>query len=170
MAARSLDLKGVRAAVLTVSDSCSVGRRHDESGPALSRLLLARGAEVAARDIVRDRKTAIAGKLRGYAKKFNVDLILTTGGTGLGPRDVTPEATRSVIRKEVPGIAELMRLKSFKKTDRAALSRAVAGIFDKTLVVNLPGSPKGAVECFLAAADVLPHALAMMRGEGHAEK
>jgi molybdopterin adenylyltransferase len=168
MATRLRDLDGIRVAVLTVSDSCFAERRRDESGPVLCRLLKARGAEVAATDIVGDQEAAIAGKLRFYAKTLKADLILTTGGTGLGPRDVTPEATRSVIQKEVQGIAELMRIASFKKTDRAALSRAVAGICGKTLVVNFPGSPKGAAECFLAVAKVVPHALAMMRGQGHA--
>lgn len=170
MTARLCDFNGVRAAVLTVSDSCSAGRRRDESGPALGRLLKARGAEVAVMDIVADEGAVISRKLRFYVRNFKVDLILTTGGTGLGLRDVTPEATRSVIQKEVPGIAELMRSASFKKTNRAALSRAVAGICGKTLVVNLPGSPKGASECFLAVAEVVPHALAMLRGQGHPEK
>ena len=157
----------LRAAVLTISDSCFEKKRRDESGPALCRVLVSAGAQIVARGIVRDEKAAITRKFRSYAKKYKADLILSTGGTGLGPRDVTPEATRQVVDLEVPGLVELMRSENFKKTHRAALSRGLAGVAGKTLIINLPGSPKGAVESFEAIADLVEHALAMIRGEGH---
>jgi molybdopterin adenylyltransferase len=167
MAAFPVDLKNIRSAVLTVSDSCFSGCRRDESGPALRRMLEAAGAIVFAQDIVSDEKAAISRKLISYAKKFKASLVLSTGGTGVGPRDVTPEATRQVIKMEVLGLAELMRSGGLKKTRRAALSRGVVGVIGQSLVVNLPGNPKAAVESFEAIADLVPHALAMIRGEGH---
>jgi molybdenum cofactor synthesis domain-containing protein len=161
------DFKGIRAVVLTVSDSRSKGKVFDESGEALVCLLKKRGALVLKKEIVPDEKARIARSLRRFCDHLNVHLVLTTGGTGLGPRDVTPEATGAVIAKKVPGLIELMRWKSFEKTERAALSRAVAGIRGRALIINLPGSPKGAQESFEAIAPLVPHALAMMRGEGH---
>jgi molybdopterin adenylyltransferase len=170
VAASKMVLKNISAAVLTVSDSCFTGQRRDDSGPALCRAIEVSGAAVLARDTVADNKNAIARKLRYYSKSMKVDLVLSTGGTGLGPRDVTPEATRLVIKKEAPGLMELMRLTNFKKTRRAALSRGLAGVAGKTLVVNLPGSLRGATESWEAIADLVPHALAMIRGEGHQHK
>jgi len=157
----------LRAAVLTVSDSCFEKKRRDESGPALCRALERSGAVIVARDVVGDESAAIARKFRSYVKKYKVDLVLSTGGTGVGPRDVTPEATRRVVKIEIPGLVELMRSENFRKTRRAALSRGLAGVAGKTLIINLPGSPKGAVESFEAIADLLEHALSMIRGEGH---
>ena len=165
--AKPSSFHGIRAAVLTVSDSCSRGSRADESGKALVQLLEKRDARVLKKEIVPDKKAAIKKRLKIFCGILKADLILTTGGTGLGPRDVTPEATRSVVDREVPGLVELMRFKSFKKTERASLSRAVAGIRGKTLIVNLPGSPRGSRDSFEAIADLVPHALEMMRSEGH---
>ena len=165
--AKSSGFKGIRAVVLTVSDSCAHGRRKDTSGAFLCQLLEDRGAQVLKKDICGDTEARIKNKFKYFCDKLKADLVLSTGGTGLGPRDVTPEATKAVIKKETFGIAELMRLEGLKKTRRAALSRAVAGVRGKTLIVNLPGSPKGACESFLAVAELIPHALAMIRGEGH---
>ncbi|MDD5019418.1 MAG: MogA/MoaB family molybdenum cofactor biosynthesis protein [Candidatus Omnitrophica bacterium] len=158
---------GCRVAVLTVSDSCARGLKKDESGRVLRVLLEQRGADVVAADIVADDKRGITGFLKRYAGKNRVDLVLTTGGTGLGPRDVTPEATRSVLDKEAPGLSEWIRWSGAAKTRRAVLSRGVCGLKRRTLIINLPGSPKGAAESFEAVADIIPHALAMARGEGH---
>ena len=159
-------MKGLSVAILTVSDSCAADRRRDESGAALRRLAERAGARCAAQAVVPDDVKAIARHLRVLSAAAPV--VLSTGGTGLGPRDVTPEATRSVIDREVPGLAEAMRAAGMKKTRRACLSRGVCGVLGRTLVINLPGSPKGAAESFGAIADLIPHALAMIQGEGHA--
>lgn len=162
-----MGLKGVNAVVLTISDSCADGERKDESGEVLKSLLEKKGARVLKKEILPDEAAGITDKFKFYCDKLKTDLVLSAGGTGLGPRDVTPEATRAVIEKEAYGITELMRAKSIKKTKRAALSRAVAGVRGKTLIINLPGSPRGAKESFLAIEGIISHALAMIRGEGH---
>jgi molybdenum cofactor synthesis domain-containing protein len=153
---------------MTVSDSCAAGTRQDESGPVVQGVLKSFGADVIACEIVADDVSKIAGLLKKYADTEKADVVLTTGGTGLGPRDVTPEATRSVLDKEAPGLSEWIRVKGAAKTPRAVLSRGVSGVRGRTLIINLPGSPRGAAESLEAVAGLLPHALAMARGEGHA--
>jgi molybdenum cofactor synthesis domain-containing protein len=152
------------AAVVTVSDSASSGEREDRSGPALVAELEKLGARVAATEIISDDIDLISSKLREYADRGDINLVLTTGGTGFAPRDNTPEATRSIIEKEAPGLAELMRLKSLDQTPLAPLSRSVCGIRGTTLIINLPGSPRGAVENFTAIRSALPHGIALLSG------
>jgi molybdenum cofactor synthesis domain-containing protein len=151
--------------VVTISDACARGEREDASGDAL-RELLATIADIAATRLIPDDRPQIEGTLRELADA-GIDLILTTGGTGLGPRDVTPEATLAVVERLVPGVAEAMRQESLKKTPHAMLSRGVAGIRGCTLIVNMPGSPKAVRECFEVIAPVLPHAVHIMAGGGH---
>ena len=152
-----------RIGILTISDTAARGAREDLSGQAIREMVATIGGEVAEYLIVPDEVERIAQCLRDWADDRAIDLILTTGGTGLGPRDVTPEATRSVLTCEVPGIAEAMRLEGLKHTPRAILSRAVAGVRGRTLIVNLPGSPKGVRESLGAVLDVLPHALEILQ-------
>jgi molybdopterin adenylyltransferase len=151
-------------AVLTVSDQSARGERADRGGPAAREAIEAAGGTVVRAEIVPDERDLIAAKLREWSDA-GIDLILTTGGTGLAPRDVTPDATLDVVERLVPGIAEVMRAESLKKTPAAMLSRAVAGVRGRTLIVNLPGSPKGVVECLAAIMPALPHAVETMRGE-----
>ena len=151
----------ITAAVITLSDKGAAGQRTDESGPLIAEML-AGIAEVRHYDILPDEQKQIEQKLVQYAGA--VDLILTTGGTGLSPRDVTPEATKAVIDREVPGIAEAMRLEGLRKTNRSMLSRAVAGVRGRTLIVNLPGSPKAVRENLAVILDVLPHAIEKIQG------
>jgi molybdenum cofactor synthesis domain-containing protein len=151
-----------RAAVLTVSDRAAAGRMIDESGPAVRRLLEAAGFAVGGVNLVSDDRGRIADWLRAAAGSHQ--LVVTTGGTGLGPRDVTPEATRSVLDYEVPGLAEAMRAAGLRKTQMAALSRALAGVRGRSLIVNLPGSVKGATESLEAIIDVLGHAVEVLAG------
>ena len=150
----------IRVGVLTVSDRSARGEREDLGGPAVAAAVLAQlpDAAVVERAIVPDERAAIAARLAHWADELGLDLILTTGGTGFAPRDVTPEATRDVIERETPGLAEAMRAASLRITPHAMLSRGVAGIRGRTLIVNLPGSPKGAVENLATIAPVLPHA------------
>jgi len=157
----------IRAAVLTVSTSAFAGKRKDKSGPALCKLCGAKGFNVIAHDIVDDSKVRIMRKLKFYTDKLKADIVLTTGGTGFGPEDITPEATEKIIEKIVPGIPELIRMKNLEKTERSVLSRGVAGIRKKSLIINLPGSPKGAKESFEAVAGLLSHAVKMLKGGGH---
>jgi molybdopterin adenylyltransferase len=152
----------IKAVVLTISDSASRGEREDLSGPAVVSELQSLQAEVVATEILPDEREQIAALLRHYADDGAANLILTTGGTGLGPRDVTPEATRDVIEREAPGLSELMRAESMKITPLAALSRSVCGARGRTLIVNLPGSVRGARENFQAIARLLPHAIALL--------
>lgn len=155
-----------RVAVLTVSDRSFRGEREDRGGPSVAdaaRRLL--GAEVVEVRVVPDEKDDIAWNLARYADNEQVDIVLTTGGTGLSPRDVTPEATRSVVAFEVPGLPEAMRSAGRAALPAAMLSRQVAGVRGRTLVLNLPGSPRGAVECLEAVASALPHAVGQLRGE-----
>ncbi len=152
----------ISAAVITLSDKGAAGERTDASGPLIAELLSG-VAEVRYYDVLPDERDQIRDRLLKYVGM--VDLILTTGGTGLSPRDVTPEATRMVIEREVPGIAEAMRLEGLKKTNRAMLSRAVAGVRGRTLIVNLPGSPKAVRENLAVILDVLPHAIEKIKGD-----
>jgi molybdenum cofactor synthesis domain-containing protein len=155
----------VRAAVLTVSDRCARDEMRDTAGPAVAKAIEAHlGAAIVAREIVPDDPDAIAAALRRMIEA-GADLIATAGGTGCGPRDLTPEATRAVISREVPGLAEAMRAKSAAITPFAYLQRGICGIAGSTLIVNLPGSEKGAVENFETIASVLPHALQLLRGD-----
>ena len=152
------------AAVITISDSAARGEREDRSGPALVTELEKLGARVAATEIISDDRELISSKLRMYSDRDDINLILTTGGTGFAPRDNTPEATREVIEKEAPGLAELMRLKSLDQTPLAPLSRSVCGIRGRTLIINLPGSTRGAVENFTAIRSTLPHGIDLLSG------
>lgn len=159
----------IRTGVLTISDRCSRGNAEDRSGPALCEQLENEfAAEIARREIVADDVDVIATALRAWcAARPPVELILTTGGTGLGPRDVTPEATQAVIERPHAGLMELIRMRCGATFPRAYLSRGIAGVCEQTLIINLPGSPKGAVESLAALEDVLPHAIAMLRGGDH---
>ncbi len=151
-------------AVLVVSDTAYQGQRRDASGPLLARLLSAAGAQVLGVEIVPDSRAMIAAWLRRTCGRGDVDVILTTGGTGFGPRDVTPEASSEVIERPAPGIAEALRAAGLGKTPHAMLSRAVAGIAGSTLVVNLPGSPRAVQEQWAVLQAVLPHAVELLRG------
>lgn len=153
----------IRVAILTLSDKGSKGEREDRSGPAIREVLEGRDYNILYYDILPDDKKLIKEKLIEYSEK--VDLILTTGGTGLGPRDVTPEATREVIEREIPGIPEIMRIEGMKKTRRAMLSRAVAGVKGRTLIVNLPGSPIAVKENLEVIIDTIPHAIEKIKGD-----
>jgi molybdopterin adenylyltransferase len=157
----------IRAVVITVSDACSKGARKDESGEALARLLTEMGAEIVGRDVVNDDLEPLANRLRSDADRPDVNLIVTTGGTGFGPRDNTPEATLRVIEREAPGIAEAMRMATLKNTPMAMISRGVCGIRSETLIVNLPGSPKAVRESFAVIKPVLSHAVSILAGKAH---
>jgi len=156
----------LRVAIVTVSDRSARGEREDASGPALAAAVEAAGGEVLGTEVVEDDADRIAAVLRRLADEEGTPLVLTTGGTGFGPRDVTPEATRTVIQREAPGLAEYARAATVSRTRFAILSRGVAGIRGATLIVNLPGSPKGARETFEALAPVLPHALSVLARGG----
>ena len=152
-------------AILTISDSAVAGSREDKSGPALRARVEALGWRVAKQGIVPDDAEAISRKLREYADTGHIAVVLTTGGTGVAPRDVTPEATRAILDREIPGVSEIMRSEGRKATPFAALSRAVAGSRGTTLLVNLPGSPKGAVESLDAIANLIPHIVDLLHGK-----
>jgi molybdenum cofactor synthesis domain-containing protein len=156
-------VKNVKAAVLTVSDRASGGEYEDRAGPLVARMLAESGANVVSVAVVPDERDQIEAYLHEWAGA-GIDVIATTGGTGLGPRDVTPEATRAVIERDVPGLAEAMRAAGMRATPRAALSRQVCGTLGETLIVNLPGSPRAALECLEAIMGVLEHAVEMMSG------
>ncbi|HKQ87320.1 MAG TPA: MogA/MoaB family molybdenum cofactor biosynthesis protein [Candidatus Acidoferrales bacterium] len=157
----------MRVAILTISDSVSRGTSEDRSGPALVERCKALGWEVVSQQVSADDGQWIEGFLKTVADSRAADLILTTGGTGLGPRDVTPEATMAVADRLIPGFAEQMRAEGMKKTPRAIMSRAVAGIRGTSIIINLPGSPKGAVESLDAVACLLPHAIEVLHGHHH---
>lgn len=157
----------LRVSILTVSDSVSSGKYEDRSGPAVLQRCLQLGWETVACSVLADDRPAIEAFLKQTADSNSVDLILTTGGTGLGPRDVTPEATMAVSDRLIPGFPEQMRAAGAKKTSRAILSRAVAGIRGSTIILNLPGSPKGAADSLDAVADLLPHSVAVLHGAHH---
>ncbi|OPY59261.1 MAG: Molybdopterin adenylyltransferase [Pelotomaculum sp. PtaU1.Bin035] len=154
-----------KIAIITVSDKGARGERIDESGPAIREMLYSLG-EVVSYRVVPDEPDILKGSLINLSDVENVHLILTTGGTGLGPRDNTPEATLAVIDREVPGLAEAMRMESLKKTNRAMLSRAVAGMRRSTLIINLPGSVKAARECLEIILPALAHGLEILSGAG----
>jgi molybdopterin adenylyltransferase len=159
----------LRFGILTLSDRSSRGERADSSGPALANLIQAEGWSVVKQSLLPDDKSAIREILISWADSRELDVILTTGGTGFSPRDVTPEATRAVIEREAPGLAEAMRAASLKVTPHAMLSRIVTGIRGKTLIINLPGSPKGAVENLQVILPVLPHAVQLLREDPTSE-
>lgn len=160
----------MRFGILTVSDRSSRGERPDASGPALEELVLSQGWEVVHREIVPDEMRPLQEKLAAWADGDEADVILTTGGTGFSPRDVTPEATLAVVERLTPGIAEAMRSASLTVTPHAMLSRAVAGIRGRALIINLPGSPAGAVENLRVILPVLTHAVDLLQGDPGAER
>jgi molybdopterin adenylyltransferase len=157
----------MRIKIVTVSDTVSAGTREDLSGPALRERCVELGWTVGELSIVADDEHWLARLLTDFADSAEFDLILTSGGTGIGPRDVTPEGTIEVLDKQLPGIGELMRAEGVKNNPRAILSRGVAGVRGETLIVNLPGSPRGAVESLNAIADILPHAVEVLHGARH---
>ncbi len=159
----------VRAVVITISDRCARGEQEDVSGAELVRLLKEVGASIVATEILSDDLAPLAEKLCVYADRADVNLIVTTGGTGLAPRDNTPEATRAVIQKEAPGLAEAMRMETLRQTPLAMVSRGVCGVRSGTLIINLPGSPKAVRESFAVIKPVLPHAIGLLAGLPHAE-
>jgi len=154
-----------KVVILTISDRGSRGERKDSSGPLIREMVKNLPAEVIHYEIIPDEKERIEEALKRSADQFGADLILTTGGTGLSPRDVTPEATLEVIEKDVPGLSEAMRAESLKKTPHAMISRAVCGIRGSTLIVNLPGSPKSVKENLTVILPALPHALSKLKGD-----
>jgi molybdenum cofactor synthesis domain-containing protein len=155
----------IRAAVITVSDACSRGEREDASGKALVQLLKEIDAEIIETKIVSDDLEPLSDLLRDLADRNDINLIVTTGGTGFSPRDNTPEATLAVIEREAPGLAEAMRMETLANTPMAMISRGVCGIRSGTLIVNLPGSPKGARESFEVITPVLNHAISLLVGQ-----
>ncbi|MGH7579499.1 MAG: MogA/MoaB family molybdenum cofactor biosynthesis protein [Gemmatimonadales bacterium] len=159
----------LRLAILTISDAGSRGERDDTSGDAIASWAAAKGYSLAARALVPDDTTRIAATLAGWADGDTADLILTTGGTGLTPRDVTPEATRAVLDREAPGIAEALRMSVYPRFPRAALSRGLAGVRGRTLVVNLPGSTGGVRDGLAVLEGIVEHAVELVRGDrtGH---
>jgi molybdenum cofactor synthesis domain-containing protein len=155
----------IHAALLTISDSASAGTRADRSGPAVRERLEQLGWKITVMEVLPDEAVQIASRLATLADGGQVSAIFTTGGTGVALRDVTPEATRSVIDREIPGLPELMRAKGRQSTPLAVLSRAVAGTRGQVLILNLPGSPKGAVESLDAIVELVPHVLELLRGQ-----
>lgn len=154
----------IKCAIITLSDKGSRGEREDRSGSLLKELVEKDITVVEYYEIIPDEKELIIQQLLRFCEKDKVDLILTTGGTGVSPRDVTPDATKVIIEKEIPGFGELMRIESLKKTPHAILSRATAGVRGETLIINLPGSPKAVKECFNAIKGAIPHAIEKIKG------
>lgn len=160
-----------RAKILVLSDAASRGQRRDQSGSAVREALEARGWIVTASEVLPDDLEQIRQRLESWTDPDDCDAIFTTGGTGLGPRDVTPEATRAVLEREIPGLAELMRSEGLKNTRMAALSRGLAGVRKGKLIVNLPGSPRGARQSLESVLELLPHAVDLVQGRtAHPEK
>lgn len=155
----------IRAVVITVSDACARGEREDASGAALAQLLQEIGAEIVDKRIVSDDLEPLTELLRTAAGRSDVNLVITTGGTGVAPRDNTPEATLEVIEREAPGLAEAMRIETLRQTPMAMISRGVCGIRSGALIINLPGSPKGVRESFAVIAPVLSHAVTLLSGQ-----
>ena len=158
-------MQPIRAGVVTVSDKGYAGEREDVSGPLLADLLREMGAEVVSLTVVPDERAVIERTLAALADQGLVDLVVTTGGTGPTPRDLTPEATQAVIEREMPGLVEVLRFEGYRKTPLAVLSRGVAGIRGRTLIVNLPGSPRAVREGMETLLPILPHAIKMVRGQ-----
>lgn len=154
----------IRAVVITISDGCAHGLREDRSGATLLELLEELGAQIVGREVLPDDLEPLAETLRAYAERSDVNLIVTTGGTGFGPRDNTPEATRAVIEREAPGLSEAMRVETRKATPMAMISRGVCGTRSGALIINLPGSPKAVLESFAVIKPVLPHVIALLEG------
>jgi molybdopterin adenylyltransferase len=154
----------MRAKILVLSDAVSRGERADLSGPAIREVLEAAGWQVTAIEVLPDDLITIRQKLEALTDLEDCDAVVTSGGTGVGPRDVTPEATRAVIEKDIPGLAELMRSEGIKKTRRAVLSRGIVGVRKGKLIVNLPGSPRGARESLESILDLLPHVVDLIQG------
>lgn len=155
----------MKAAILTLSDKGSRGERADASGPALVAWLAEQGVETVRTEIIPDEADLISARLAAWADAKDVDLILTTGGTGVSPRDVTPDATMTILDRLIPGFGEVMRMRSLQKTPNAMISRAVAGIRGTALIINLPGSPRGAVENLEAVWPAVPHAVEKIQGD-----
>jgi len=160
----------IHAVVITASDACSRGEREDRSGESLVQLLTEIGAHIVAKEILADDLEPLADKLREYADRPDVNLIVTTGGTGFGLRDHMPEATLRIIEREAPGLAEAMRIQTLKNTPMAMISRGVSGIRAGSLIVNLPGSPKAVRESFEVIKPVLSHAIDLLSGETRHEQ
>ncbi|MCG2712316.1 MAG: MogA/MoaB family molybdenum cofactor biosynthesis protein [Candidatus Omnitrophica bacterium] len=156
-----------KSAVLTISDRCSRGENEDKSGKVLIDIIKNIKGKVVSYEIVADELDLIKNKLLNYCDKLKIDIIFTTGGTGLGPRDVTPEATKEIAQRVIPGISELIRLEGMKKTKNAMLSRGISVMRGRSIIINLPGSPKGVKESLEAVLDLIPHALEMVKGKGH---
>lgn len=156
----------IKAAILTISDTRS--KETDESGKVIKKLLLENSNfKIAAYELVKDEKREIKNKIIYFTDELKVDIVLTNGGTGFGPRDVTPEATAELIEKPAPGISEWIRMAAAKENKKAILSRGVAGLRKKSLLINLPGSPRGSRESLVLILDIIPHALEMLQGKGH---
>jgi len=155
------------AAVLTISDRCSRKEREDLSGNIIIELLKGAGGRIVEYNVVPDETDIIKEKLLFFCDDLKIDFVFTTGGTGFGPRDVTPEATREIAEKIIPGISELIRSEGLKKTKNAALSRGISAIRKQSIIINLPGSPKAVKESLDVILDILPHALDMIKGADH---
>jgi molybdenum cofactor synthesis domain-containing protein len=160
----------IQAVVITASDTCSRGEREDKSGDLLVELLTKIGAKIIAKEILSDDLDRLSDRLREYADRPDVNLLITTGGTGFGPRDNTPEATLRVIERAAPGLAEAMRVQTFQNTPMAMISRGVSGIRSGTLIINLPGSPKAVRESFEIIKPVLGHVVDLLSGETRHEQ
>ena len=154
----------IHAVIITASDACSHGEREDKSGELLVELLTEIGAHIVAKEILSDDLEPLSDRLREYADRPDVNLIVTTGGTGLGPRDNTPEATQRIIERAAPGLSEAMRIETLRNTPMAMISRGVSGIRSSTLIVNLPGSPKAVRESFAVIKPVLNHVIDLLSG------
>ena len=159
----------MRIGILTVSDRSSRGERPDLSGPAIQEVILENGWEINQVDIVPDEMSVLTNILSSWSDSGELDVIITTGGTGFSPRDITPEATKQVVERETPGLVEAMRAASLSVTPHAMMSRAAAGIRRRTLIVNLPGSPKGAVENLMVILPVFEHAVSLLSDDPGAE-
>lgn len=154
----------IKVAILTISDSAVAGTREDRSGPAVAEKVKALGWSIVAREVLKDEAEEIAAAMTRLIDREVADVVITTGGTGLGPRDVTPEATKAIAHRDIPGFGELMRAEGRKTARFASLSRGGAAARGRSLIVNLPGSPKGAVESLVAVADLIPHAVDLLHG------
>jgi molybdenum cofactor synthesis domain-containing protein len=159
--------KMYKVAVLTISDRCSMGERADQSGKDIIDILRKIGSEIVSYDVVPDEIDLIRKKLVFYCDNLKADFVFTTGGTGFGPRDITPEATNAVSERIIPGISELVRFEGLKNTKNAMLSRGISVIRKSTIIINLPGSPKGVKESLAAILDIIPHAFDMLKGGSH---